>query len=471
MSHPTSSSAQRLPLLSGPIGPTLLRMAFPMVLGMVSIILFNLVDAYFVGQLGKYQLASMGYIFPFSFVVMSFLMGIGVGIASVLSRIIGRGDQGQAMQMANHALCLGLAVGFFLTGAGLLLMRPVFSLLGADTVLLPYILDYFTIWLLGVGLLALPMSGNSILRAYGNTRAPGLIMAVAAVANMILDPLFIFGIGPFPRMEMKGAALATVLSWGITCALSLWLVIQREQMVKLSRPRLSSMIESWKRILFIGLPAAGTNLLVPFTTGILTRIVSRYGHSAVAGFAVGGRVESLSMIGAMAVASVMTPFVGQNWGAGKKERAQKSARFSSIASLLWGTGAYLLLMLIAQPLAYGFTDDPEIQRHLISFLWIVPIGFGCYGISMIAGSVFNALHRPLLSTLLILVRLFVFSLPLAILGSTIGGLKGLFIGIAMAHILSGLLSFSLITWYLARNEPLPTEEEETVVADLPDGWE
>lgn len=472
MVPPPSSASYSQPLLQGPVGSTLLKMAAPMALGMISVIFSNLVDAYFVGQLGKDHLAAMGFIFPFAFLVMSILMGFGVGAASVLAQMLGRGHRSEATRTASHALLLALAAGVLLSLVGLWLMDTLFQWMGADVDLLTLIGDYFHIWLLGVPLLAIPMIGNSVLRATGNTFHPGLIMALVAVVNLIFDPLLIFGIGPFPRLEMRGAAWATLISWAVTFVVSGWLLI-RSRLLSKDWGRLREMLHSWRLILFIGLPAAGTNLLVPVTTSVLTRFVSEYGKDAVAGFAVGGRIESLSMIVVMALASVMTAFVGQNWGAGQRQRAIQAVNFTSLISLSWGVVIFLFLFLIAPGLAKSFNDNESVQQHIEWFLTIIPISFGFYGISMLAGSTFNAIHRPFYSTGLIVVRLFVLTIPLAFLGSHYWGVTGLFSGIALSNFVIGILGYITIQRTLSTQQDVHPREEDPplMVGELPEGWE
>ena len=159
-------------LLTEPVGPTLIRLALPMVVGLAAIILFTVVDTFFVGRLGATPLAAMSFCFPVNFVVYSVTMGIGIGTTSVISRAIGEGDQARVRRLTTHALVLALGTVTLIAGIGLVTMDPIFSAMGADATTLPLIREYMTPWLWGVGLLVIPMVGNSAIRATGDTVSP-----------------------------------------------------------------------------------------------------------------------------------------------------------------------------------------------------------------------------------------------------------------------------------------------------------
>lgn len=452
-----TESRSRLNLLSGPEGKTLVRLALPMLLGITAIILFNVVDTYFVGQLGPLPLAAMGFTFPVVFVVISISMGLGIGATSVISRAIGEGDHQRVRRVTTDSLALALVLVLCAAGFGLLTMDPVFSAMGAPRDLLPLIRDYMTPWYLGVGLLVIPMVGNSAIRATGDTRTPSVVMIVAGLVNAVLDPLLIFGLGPFPRLELTGAALSTVLSYAVAFVAALWL-LRRREMLDLRHPGLRTALASWGAILHVGLPAAATNLLVPLCAAVLTRMVSGHGPDAVAAFGVAGRLESLAMIGIGALATALTPFVGQNFGAGNHQRVRRGVRQASLMALVWSGAATLLLMLLARPVAGLFSEDPAVVLAVVEYLWVVPLSYGLYGVAQLVNATFNAVNRPLSSAALIVLRLFVLAVPLAYLGSRWWGLVGIFYGMGLANVVVGLAATVAVQRFIARcDAALPAE--------------
>jgi len=434
-------------MLEAPVGPALLRLAGPMVLGLAAIILFNVVDTLFVGRLGVRELAAMSFTFPVVFVVMNIAMGLGIGTTAVISRALGRGDQSEVRRLTTHGLILANAVVVVVAVAGLTTIEPLFAALGASPETIGLIADYMVPWYAGVGLLVIPMVGNSAIRATGDTKSPALVMVVAGVVNVILDPLLIYGLGPFPRLELQGAAIATVVSWAATFAAAIWLLGWRERMLEWAWPRLRTVLDSWRRILHVGLPAAATNLLVPVSGAVLTRMVADHGEDAVAAFGVGARLEGVAMVGIFALATALTPFVGQNHGAARPDRVRAAIRFSVLAALLWGVGAALLLALLAQPLARAFNDQPEVVAATVLYLLLVPFSYGGFGVAILVNSAYNALGRPLTSAALIVLRMFVLAIPVAWLGSRWFGLAGVLAGMAAANVLAGLAAL-LVTYRL-----------------------
>ena len=193
-------------LTEGDVKKHLMQLTWPMLLGLIGMVIFNLIDTYFVGKLGVQQLAAMSFSFPVVMFLNSVAMGVGIGTTSLISRNIIHADKNEVKAMSGRAMVLGLIVVLVFVTIGLLTIRPLFTALGAETDVLKYVDDYMTIWYFGVPFVVIPMIGNNIVRATGDTFTPGMIMLFSAVVNAILDPFMIFGYGPFPEMGIKGAA-------------------------------------------------------------------------------------------------------------------------------------------------------------------------------------------------------------------------------------------------------------------------
>lgn len=433
----------RASLVAGPVGPTLLRLAGPMSLGLVAVILFNVVDTFWVGRLGARQLAAMSFTFPVVFLLMSIAIGMGIGVTSVVSRVIGEGDSHRVCRLTTHGLILANVLVLVVAVTGLATIQPVFTALGAEPEMIALIRHYMVPWYLGMGFVVIPMVGNAAIRATGDTRTPSLIMVIAGLGNMILDPLLIFGIGPFPRLELRGAAIATLIAYAITFFAAVWILWKREHMLEFVRPRFAEVIDSWRRILYVAVPAGATQMLLPIGAGILTRIVASYGPDAVAAFGVGTRIESLSMIGPMALAVSVTPFVGQNLGAKNCDRVKAGLRFAVLVCVTYGAIVAGLLAVFAHVLASIFTVDAGILSLIKRYLYTIPVSYGLLGAMFSVNATFNAANHPLRATLVIAVRLFGLAVPLALLGAAFAGLQGLFAGVAVANIAVGVLALLL----------------------------
>ncbi len=426
-----------------------------MMMGIVAMVAFNLADTFFVGQLGTTHLAAISFTFPVVMVIGSISMGLGVGASAVISRAIGAGNHEKVIRLTTDALVLALVIVSLFAFTGLLTIEPLFRAMGANEDLLPFIKSYMTIWYLGVPFVVIPMVGNNAIRATGDTKTPSMIMMAAVLINIVMDPMLIFGIGPFPRMELAGAALATVIGRALTFLLSLWILWKRERMISFKLPHIGLMIESWRKILYVGIPAAGTNLITPVSLAVITRLVSMYGAEAVAAFGVATRIEMFALTILMALGSVLTPFVGQNKGAGKNLRIKTGVRYSQIFSLGWGVFLFGLFMAAAKVFAGIFNDQPEVVSMATQYLQIISLSYGLQGLLMLSSSALNALNKPLVSAFLALLRMVVLYVPLAMVGSRVFQLTGIFYAGFLANVIAGATAYYLLRKELAAHPGQP----------------
>ena len=427
-------------LIEGPIQKTLIKLTIPMILGTLGMVIFNLADTFFVGQLGTNQLAALSFTFPVVLVVSSIAMGLGIGASAVISRAIGEGNYDKVKRLTTDSLTLSLIfVGFFAL-FGLFTVNPLFRLLGASGEVLSFISQYMTIWYFGVIFVVIPMVGNNAIRATGDTKTPGLIMVFAAFINIVLDPILIFGIGPFPRLEIAGAAIATVIARASTLILSLLVLTLREKIITIKIPEFREVIESWKQILYIGLPTATTRIVIPIGAGVILSIVATYGSEAVAGFGVATRIEFFALTVVMSLASVLGPFVGQNWGADKFDRIKLGMKFSYKFSLVWGFFIFLILAIFGSRIGSFFSNDPNVIFITSLYLLIIPIGYGLYGILVMATSAMSVLKKPIHAAILTLTQTFLLYIPMAYIGSYFFGLGGVFAALPISYFIVGIIS-------------------------------
>lgn len=436
--------AKRAALIEGSIGSMLVRLTVPMVFGIIGIVMFNLVDAFFIGRLGTKELAALSFTFPVVFVIGSISMGLGVGAAAVVSRTIGEGDEESVKRLTTDSLVLALIFVAAFVVLGLLTIDPLFRLLGAQPDVLPLIKQYMKIWYPGVIFVVIPMVGNHAIRATGDTRTPALIMIVAATVNTVMDPLLIFGVGPFPRLELAGAATATVIARATTLLVSLWVLAYRDKMLVFARCSIRIVLDSWKRILFVGLPAAGSMIIVSLTTAVITRLVSVYGAEAVAAFGVSTRIEFFALTVVRALATAVGPFIGQNRGAMRFDRVKTGIRYSGIFSIGWGAAMFIALAAAARPIAAIFNDNPAVIASIVRYLRIVPLGYGMWGLLAISIMALNVLNKPFHAAVLMMIRMLVLSIPLALLGGRLFGLTGIFIALAVSNVIAGAVAYFVL---------------------------
>lgn len=456
-------------LLSDDIQKTLLRLSGPMVLGMLGLIIFNLVDTYFVSKLGTNQLAALSFTFPVVLVVGSIALGIGQGTASVVARAAGAGDRKKLVRYATDSLTLGTLVVLLFVIVGLMTIDPLFYALGAKEPVMPYIRDYMKIWYLGMVFVVIPMVGNNSLRALGDTKIPSMVMVVAAVANSVLDPIMIFGLGPFPAMGVRGAALATVISRCITFVVALYLLIKRERIVSLAPVPFKEILGAWKEILYIGVPNAFTKMVQPLGIGIITKLLASIGLYAVAAYGVASKVERFALIFIMSLAVVITPFVGQNYGARKFERVKKGIRIAYKLSILSSLPVYAVLFISAPFIAKIYSQDPAVVSAFVFYIRTVPLFYGLYGIIQISIAVFNAINRPFQGALVSMIQMFVIYVPIAYLVRDILGYQGIFLALCLSYTVAAFLGYKWSNKALCCDEDKLVEEAESKELDSHDG--
>lgn len=430
-------------LLADPVSETLKRMTIPMIYGMILLMTFNLVDTFFVGLLGTQPLAAISFTFPITFTVISLTIGLGIGASAVIARSLGEGDSKTAKCAATSAFILTAAIVGVLAFLGFWFTDAIFKLLGASDELLPLIRDYMDYWFLGSIFLIGPMIGNSVLRASGDTKTPSLVMGLGGVINAILDPIFIFGFGPFPAMGIKGAAIATLCSWAVGLTYILYVVGYKKHLIHTTFIFVKTFFVSSKSILRIGLPAAGANMLTPIAAAILTAIAATYGEATVAAFGVGSRIESIACLVLLALSMTLPPFISQNFGAGNMQRVEQSYFTSITFVLVWQVFVYILLALSAPWIADIFAKEQAVADIIKLFIWILPLGYGLQGVIILTNSSFNALHKPMMSLGLSIVRLFVCYVPLAYIGSELFGIEGFFVGALLGNIVMAFVSYKV----------------------------
>jgi putative MATE family efflux protein len=425
-------------LTQGNVAQQLFNLTLPMSWGVFAVIAFQLIDTYFVGQLGTTSLAAMSFTFPVVMTLGSLAMGLGVGSSSIIARAIGEGNTEKVQRLTTDSLTLSLGVVVVFVALGLATIDPLFRSLGAEGEVLAHIRSYMEIWYWGMIFLVIPMVGNSAIRAAGNMGVPSVIMTVAAGANILLDPLFMFGWGPFPALGLPGAAVATVISRAITLVASLWFLHFRLHMLCFNLPPWSKVRQSWQQILQVGLPAATTNIIQPISLGVITSLVARYGAEAVAGFGIASRVEAFALLVFLALSASMGPFVGQNWGAQKYGRVRRALQLSFGFCLGWGIFLAVVLAGMAPWITGQFDSEPEVMAIAITYLLMVPISYGAQGIFLIASSTSNALGKPTPSVVMMVTRMVVLYLPLAYVGSWLFQVQGIFGAACVANLAVGM---------------------------------
>ncbi len=440
-------------LLAGPIGRTLMGMTGSMLIGHVAMAAFNIIDTWYVSRLGTAALAALGYTFPVVMITNGVMFGLGLGVGAIISRAIGQGDQDRVRRLTTHALLLTLAVGVVVGGAGLIFCRPLFAAMGASGETLDITVAYMRIWFWGFPVGGIPMVMNNAIRATGDARNPGFIMATVAVVNLVLDPLFIFGPWIFPAMGVLGAALATVIGRVISTTWALGLIHVKLRMFTRQGLRARRVLASWRDMGTIGTPAVLTMIVLPLMGAVLTRVAARYGDEAVAAWGTGGKVDAVAVMLLFALGNVLLPMIGQNAGAARWDRVRATVRFAVRFTTYYGLAASALIIALAGPLARIFSDDARVVAYLTLYLRVMPLCYVAYGISTVCYHTLMGLGASWPATALILGRNFGLQVPLAWASAQWRGFPGLVGGFVPATFVAVAVAWVVLQRYLRRLGP------------------
>ncbi len=430
----------RTSLTEGSIAGALYGMALPMAGGILATLSFNMVDTFFVAGLGENALAALSFTFPVVMVAISLAVGLGAGTSAVVAVAAGRHDERAIRELTTDSMTLTIVLSLVFSLVGYLSIGPFFRALGAGDEVLPLIRDYMVPWYISMTFLIVPMVSMASIRALGNTRLQANLMLAMALANAALDPLLIYGWWIFPRMEIQGAAIASLIVRVVSLFIMLYYL--HHKMHLLVNPfHYRRLLGSWRKILHVGIPAMATNLIIPVSGSVVIALVALHGSDAVAGFGVAARVEGIALILYYALSAVIGPFCGQNLGAGKFCRLFDSQKISARFCLLSGLIITLLFAISGRWIATLFSDQPSVVEATYQYLLVVPVSYCAYGVVMVVNASFNGLARPLPGVVISSARVIFVLLPLAWIGNATLGLWGLFGAIALANIVVGLWAY------------------------------
>lgn len=431
----------RVDLTVGPVHQHLIRMAIPMIIGLSASMSFTFVDLFYIGMLGTDELAAMGFVTRMIMIIISASIGLSAGISSVLARVAGDKDEDEIKILATNTLIFTLLISVAFTVIGLATIDPLFTAMGADENIMPLIRQYVSIWYFSPVFIMVPMTGGSIMRALGNTRLQGNLMLISAIANAILDPIFIFGLIGFPELGFQGAAWASLLTRFISFAAILYYLTFRFHVICFKRETLRQFTTAVRRTMHVGVPATATNMIIPIVAAIIISIIARYGSDAVAATNVATTIEALSLVFFFSLSAVVGPFIGQNIGAGNFDRIDDCIKKASLFCLAWGALMALTLGLLAPTLAALFSDEPQIIALTVSYLFVVPASYGLYGLVMSVNAMFNSLGKPMPGVAISTFRVFILQLPLVYAASQLYDLQIAFMLISASNMIAGVIGY------------------------------
>ena len=371
------------PLLQGAILPTLLRLAVPNVLALVSSVLVGIAETYYVGKLGTIPLAAMAIVFPFAMLTQMMSNGaMGGGVSSAISRALGAGDRERAGTLALHAIAIGAGVGVLYSLLFVLCGPLFFQLLGGKGEVLQEAVRYGHVLFSGAMLVWLCNTLASVVRGTGNMRVPSTAVGLVAVLQIVIGGSLGLGLGPMPQWGMTGIALGNLIAMGLG---SLVLLAYLQWGQKVLNVPWANMQFSWpmfKDILRVGAFACLSPVQSVLTALIMTALVARFGPQALAGYGIGQRLEFLLIPIAFGIGVASVPMVGMAMGARQIERARRVAWTAGCVSALVLAVLGVTVMLAPSLWSAMFSTDAQVLANADLYLRTTGPGFAFFGLGL-----------------------------------------------------------------------------------------
>ncbi|HEX2778118.1 MAG TPA: MATE family efflux transporter, partial [Gemmatimonadaceae bacterium] len=419
---------------SGPLGTSILILAIPMVLEMVMESVFAVVDVFFVARLGADAVATVGITESMLAVVYAIAIGLAIGATAMVARRFGEGDREGAAHAAAQALIVGLIVAVIIGVSGAVLAPRLLATMVASPEIIATGSGYTRMMFAGNASILLLFLINAVFRGAGDAAIAMRVLWLANILNIVLGPCLIFGLGPFPRLGVTGAAVATTIgrSTGVIFAASRLLRGKGRLAVRPHHWRLD--LPLVRRIL--RLSASGTvQVFIGTASWIgLVRIISQFGADAVAGYTIGIRVIVFALFPAFGISNAAATMVGQALGAGKPERAERAVWVAGGFATAFLGSVGVIFVLFAPHIVAIFTSEPQVAAYASQCLRIIALGFLFYGYGMVFTQSFNGAGDTQTPTLLNLFCFWLFEIPLAwLLADRVGmGPTGVFIAMTGA---------------------------------------
>lgn len=420
---------------SGSIDKAIFMLSVPMILEMSMESLFALSDAFFVSRLGKDAIATVGLTESMLYLIYSMAIGVSMATTAIVARRIGEKNKYGAAHAGMQAIYIGVAVSVLIGIAGVLYAQDLLLLMGASPELVAENYLYTSIMLGGNVVILLLFLINGIFRGAGDASIAMRSLWLANFMNILLDPLLIYGLGPIPGMGLKGAAIATTIGRGLGVCYQLYHLYKGKGMIRILRKHMGIDLPIIGSLLRLAAGGTAQFLIASASWIFLVRIIARFGSDAIAGYTIGIRMISFTILPAWGMSNAAATLVGQNLGAKQPERAERSVWRTAFFNMLFLVSVAVVFFIAAPQIIGLFSDEPMVLKYGIECLRYVCMGYFFYGYGMVLAQAFNGAGDTRTPTLINLFGFWVFQIPLAyILATTLGwGPKGVFWAIAIAE--------------------------------------
>ncbi|PSP84281.1 MATE family efflux transporter [Halobacteriales archaeon QS_1_68_17] len=442
-------SREEVDLTSGGIAGPLFYLSLPIVVTNLLQTAYNLADTFWLGRYSTEALAAISFGFPLVFLLFALGMGVSVAGSVLVAQHTGADEPREAEFAASQTMTFAVLVSLGLGTLGYLFVEDLLRLLGASPAVLPGATAYMQIVSMGLVFMFGFFVFISLMRGYGDTITPMLVMLGTVILNIVIDPLLIFGWGPFPELGVEGAAIATVFSRGLAMIVGLAILFSGRRGVRIRLGEMVPDLGHFRKMIRIGVPASVEVTGRAVSVNILLGIVGMFPTTVVAAFGIGTRVFSVIFLPAIAVDRGVETMSGQNIGAGRPDRAAATNHFAAKAMFLILGALGLVAWFGAAPITGLFTDDPAVVAVGADFLRFVAPSFGFIGLVRAYSGGLRGAGKTLSAAAIAVFVVGVVRLPVAWIAAGLMGSSGIWLSFTVSNILGGiaaLLYFRRGTW-------------------------
>ena len=426
-------------------------LAIPMVLEMVMESVFAICDVFFVSRLGADAVATVGLTESLLTLVFSLAIGLSMGTTALVARRTGEKDPEGASVAGAQAIFIGLFASVVVGAVGVLTGPAALSLLGASDQVVDLGAGYSRILLGGCGTVMLLFIINAVFRGAGDAAVAMRVLWLANLINLILDPCLIFGLGPFPELGVAGAAVATTIGRGTGVVYQFWILARGTSRIRIRPAEIRLVPKVMKTLLRVSSGGIFQVLVATCSWVALVRIIAIFGSTAVAGYTIAIRVVIFSILPAWGMANAAATLVGQNLGAGKPDRAERSAWLTGLYNMVFLGCIAVLFLVFGEAIIGLFSQDPGVLSIGVECLRIISYGYVFYALGMVLVQAFNGAGDTATPSLINFFCYWLFQIPLAYWLAVSSGMgpNGVFWAIAIAETMitvAGASLFRLGRW-------------------------
>jgi putative MATE family efflux protein len=427
-----------------PMGRLLIKLSLPGMAATISTSLYNIVNTIWVARIGYEAIAALTIVFPFQILYYAIGGGTGIGIAALVSRRFGEKKPEAANHAAGQIFFISAVWGLLFILVAVPFANKILPFLGATPDIMDYSRQYLVITAFGAPFIIFALVTSNLIRGSGDAVKPMIIMISSTLINVVLDPLLILGIGPFPRLGVPGAALGTVIAQILGALLGLYYFLSGKTAYHIKLAHLRPDLSILKDIYRVGLPSVVTQIMESFAFVLFNKVVSSFGSVIIAVVGIVIRISDFAFMPVMGVSNGLLPIVGYNFGARNYKRLWHSVKLASLGIGVLLAVITIFMVAFAPWIVHIFSHDAELSAKAVTAMRIMLSTMLFVGPTMMFITAFQGLSQGTMALVLSLLRQFLFFIPLLFLLRHLFGLTGVWISMPASDVLSVALTFFFI---------------------------